>query len=166
MRSDTVSTFCASWTTAVIALSLSSALAQVPDKPAGYVTDSARVMSDRDIKLLNARCAGFDQTHRAQIAIVTVASLKGEPIEKTALNLFRKWGVGRKDINDGLLLMLAVEDRKSRITVGYGLAAIVTDAAAASILHAIEPDLRAGRYASAMELALDLFGKLLPIEAR
>jgi uncharacterized protein len=90
-----------------------------------------------------------------------VASLKGEPIEKAALDLFKKWGIGRKGIDDGLLLLLSIEDRKSRITVGYGLEKTITDSVAASILEAMRPDLSARRYAVANR-ALDSLDKLLP----
>jgi uncharacterized protein len=136
--------------------------AQVPGKPAGYVTDSARVLSSDSVSLLATRCGRFDQAHRAQIAVVTVTSLKGEPIEKAALDLFKKWGLGRKGTDDGLLLLLSVEDRKSRITVGYGLEKTITNSAAASILDAMKPDLGARRYAAALDRALDLLDKLLP----
>ena len=162
MRSTAMSSVHKSLATSILALSLGTAFAQVPDKPAGYVTDSAHVMSVSDIKLLNVRCEGFYLTHRAQIALVTVPSLRAEPIEKAALDLFNKWGLGRKGINDGLLLLLSIEDRKSRITVGYGLERTITNSAAASILQAMRPDLRTGKYTSALGLALDSLEKLLP----
>ena len=148
--------------TSAVVLLLGTVAAQVPDKPAGYVTDSAHALSTANINLLETRCGSFDHTHRAQIAIVTVPSLKGEPVEKAALDLFKKWGIGRKGIHDDLLLMLSIQDRKSRITVGYGLEKIITNSVAASILDAMKPDLRARRYGAAIDLALDFLDKLLP----
>jgi uncharacterized protein len=146
----------------IFALFLTPVFAQIPGKPAGYVTDSAHVMSIADVRLLNARCSDLDKIHKAQIAIVTVASLRGAPIEQAALDLFNKWGVGRKGIDDGLLLMISVNDRRSRITLGRGLEKTITNTATESILQAMRPDLRLGRYASALGLALDSLEKLLP----
>jgi uncharacterized protein len=163
MRSKVITSVSNSLLASVVVLSLSPAFAQIPDKPTGYVTDLARVISIDDVKLLESRCRGFDQTHRAQIALVTIPSLKGEPIEKAALDLFRKWGIGRKGVDDGLLLLLSVGDRQSRLTVGYGMERTINTATAASILRTLQPDLRAGRYAAALNAALDSLEKLLPI---
>ena len=162
MQSKIISLVCKLVVVSAVVLLPGPVSAQVPDKPAGYVTDSARVLSDADAKLLENRCGRFDYAHRAQIAIVTVPSLKGEPIEKAALDLFKKWGIGRKGIDDGLLLTLSVEDRRSRITVGYGLEKTITTSVATSILEAMKPDLRARRYAAALDRALDSLEKLLP----
>ena len=120
------------------------------------------MISVAELNLLQTRCERLEHAHRAQIAIVTVASLRGEPIEKAALDLFKKWGIGRKGIDDGLLVFLSIEDRKSRITVGYGLEKTITNRVATSILDAMKPDLRAGRHAAAVDRALDLLDKLLP----
>jgi len=138
------------------------AFSQMPDKPSGFVTDAARVIPAADVKLLETRCARIDQTHRAQIAIVIVSSLEGKPIEQATLELFRKWGIGRKGIDNGIMLLLSVADRKSRLTVGYGLEHTISDSAAASILQKMQPDLRDGKYTSALNLALDSLEKLLP----
>jgi uncharacterized protein len=118
----------------LLTVSLAPTLAQPPQKPSGYVTDAASVISRDEVRLLDARCASIDQRRMAQVAIVTINSLQGEPIDKVAHTLFRKWGIGRKDVNDGLLLILAIKDRQSRITVGYGLEKVIPDNVAASIL--------------------------------
>lgn len=140
----------------LVTVSLASTSAQLPQKPTGYVTDAASVISRDEVRLLDARCASIDQRRIAQVAIVTIDSLQGEPIDKAAHALFRKWGIGRKDVNDGLLLILAIKDRQSRITVGYGLEKVIPDNVVASILKNMRPDLRIGHYASALNLALDL----------
>jgi len=146
---------------AVVATLVPLGKAQLPDKPAGYVTDAAHVMSSTDIDFLSTRCARLDQDHRAQIAIVTIGSLQGNNIKKASLDLFRKWGIGHAMANDGLLFLLAIRERQSRITVGYGLEKIISYDKAASILEAIPPDLRTGRYAAALDDAIDSIEKLL-----
>ena len=130
------------------------------------MTDSAGVLSKAEILLLDGRCTKLDRTHQAQIALVTVKSLEGQPIQEAALALFRKWGIGRRGINNGVLVMIAVEDRQSRITVGYGLEKIITDDMAASILQRARPDLRTGRHAVAFNLALDQLEEVLTNERR
>jgi uncharacterized protein len=140
---------------------LHSLSAQVPDKPAGYLTDAVGIIPNAEAKLLTGRCTQLDKNHRAQVAIVVVETLQGESIDKVALDLFQKWGIGHKKTNDGLLLMLEVRGRQSRITVGRGLERIISDDAAASILRSMRSDLQAARYGQALILALDAIEKLL-----
>jgi uncharacterized protein len=129
--------------------------AQVPDHPGGYITDAASVFSSAELKALETRCASLDQNRRGQIAVVTVASLQGEPIDKLALNLFRRWGIGRKGVNDGLLIMIAIREQQSRITVGYGLEKNIPDSVAQEVLLKMRRHLRDRRFALALNIALD-----------
>ena len=75
----------------------------------------------------------FDKTG-AQVVAVTVPSLDGKDIQSYSLTLAREWGIGSKDKNNGILLLLAVEDREVRIEVGYGLEGAVTDAQSGALL--------------------------------
>jgi len=96
-------------------------------KPQGYVSDFAGVLSSAAKTKLTALCAEVDQKAKAQIAIVTVSSLKGEPIEQFSIDLATQWGVGPKQQARGILILLAPTDRKYRVEVGYGLEAILPD---------------------------------------
>jgi uncharacterized protein len=127
-------------------------LAQVPDaKPTGYVNDYAGVLSPPVKQQLEALATELDRKTGSQLAIVTVNSLQGEPIEDFSVNLASRWGVGRKDKGDtGVLLLLAVQDRQSRMEVGYGIEPIITDGQAGSILRAMRPLLRTGNYDGAL----------------
>jgi|GEM_PF-3063620 len=134
------------WLSVCLALgALSSAKAHVfpelPDKPADYVTDAAGVLSATERSVLSQRCAQIDRNHLGQIAIVTITSLAGESIDTVSLSLARKWGVGRKGVNDGILIMLAIGDHRSRIEVGSGLETRVTNDISSAILTAMRPDL-------------------------
>jgi uncharacterized protein len=95
----------------------------------------------------------------AQIAIVTVPLLEGDPLEKVALNLFTRWEIGTGGVNNGVLLILAIRERQSRITVGAGLEGVISDEVAAAALREMRPDLRNGDYESAINIALDLLVK-------
>ena len=79
-------------------------------------------------------CAALEQATGAQFAVVTVKSLEGDPIEDTANKLYREWGVGKKGSNEGLLLLLSIEDKKQRAEVGYGLEPIIPDGYAGGVL--------------------------------
>jgi uncharacterized protein len=96
-------------------------------KPQGYVNDFAGVLSAQAKEKLAALCAEVDQKTKAQIAVVTVSSLEGQPVEQFSIDLATQWGVGPKQQARGIMILLAPNDRKYRIEVGYGLEAILPD---------------------------------------
>lgn len=128
------------------------AFAQVPEsKPAGYVSDFAGVLSPQGKRHLEALCTELERKTGSQLAIVTVNSLGGEPIEDFSVDLATRWGIGRKDKGDtGVLLLLAVQDRQNRMEVGYGIEPIIPDGRAGSMLRDMRPLLRAGNYDAAL----------------
>src|SRR5712692_6541210 len=83
-------------------------------KPQGYVNDFAGVLSAQAKDKLTALCAEVDQKAKAQIAVVTVSSLEGEPVEQYSFDLATQWGVGPKQKSRGVLILLAPNDRKYR----------------------------------------------------
>ena len=95
--------------------------------PTDYVNDFAHVLDQNTIAQLDDICRQIDQNAHAQIAVVTVRSLDGSDIESYAVDLFKKWGIGSKATDHGVLILLAVEDRRYRIEVGYGLEPILPD---------------------------------------
>src|SRR4029077_15505734 len=96
-------------------------------KPQGYVNDFAGVLSASAKAQLTALCTEVDQKAHAQIAVVTVKSLDGRPIVDFAVELFKQWGIGPKQSERGVMIVLAVEDRRYRFEVGYGLESILPD---------------------------------------
>src|SRR2546425_9484759 len=89
------------------------------------------------------------------MAIAVFRSLEGENLEDVASQLFQKWRVGQKSLDNGVLLVVFVEDRKLRLEVGYGLEAALPDAEAAQIIRgAIAPRFREQRYAAGLEAAV------------
>jgi uncharacterized protein len=93
---------------------------------------------------------GLEQRHGAQVGILTVETLQGEPIEAFALTVFRSWGVGRQDENDGLLLVLASQDHTTRLTVGSGLDYLFTSELCQRILDEMRPSLHKQQYSQAL----------------
>lgn len=127
-------------------------------KPEGYVSDFARVLQPEERSKLEQYCARLEKATGVELALVTLPSLEGEPIEDVANALFRSWGIGRKQTNEGLLLLLAIRDRRSRLEVGYGLEPVIPDGYAGSVLRAMRPALRAQRYGEALMVAAGEIG--------
>lgn len=137
---------------ALLLLLPTGALALDPAKlnPQGYVSDFAGVLDQASRIELENYCGSVEKATGAQIAVVTLPSLQGEPIEDFANDLYRKWGIGKKGKDEGVLLLLAVHDRRSRIEVGYGLEPILPDGFDGSILREMRPSLVEGNYGQAL----------------
>ena len=140
----------------LLALSLSgpTAPAQVPqEKPLGYINDLAGVLSAGARQQLEALATELNEKTGAQMAVVTVKSLEGESLEIFVNDLATRWGIGDRQ-DRGILLFLAIEDRRSRIEVGYGLEPILTDGRSGDILRAMTPHLQSGNYDNAIALGM------------
>ena len=107
----------------------------LPARPQGYVSDFAGILSDPERQRIYALCVDLERKTGAQMAVVTVASTSPDTIEQYAVRLFEKWGIGQKGKDNGVLLLVAVRDRKVRIEVGYGLEGVLTDALSKSIIE-------------------------------
>jgi uncharacterized protein len=121
--------------------------------PESYVSDLAGVISPEARTRLEALCTELEQKTGAQMAIVTVQSLEGESVENYAVDLFKELGVGSKKDNRGVLLLVAPQERKYRIEVGYGLEPVINDARAGDAGRSMVPYLRQGDYGKATEVA-------------
>jgi uncharacterized protein len=118
-------------------------------KPQGYVNDFAGVLSAGAKEKLTALCAEVDQKAKAQIAVVTVSSLEGEPVDQFSNDLATQWGVGPKQQARGILILLAPSDHKYRIEVGYGLEGILPDGKVGGFGREAVPFLQRSDYDSA-----------------
>jgi uncharacterized protein len=127
-------------------------------KPQGYVSDFANVIDPASKSQLEAYCAAVERSTGAQIALVTINTLEGEPIEDVANTIYRAWGVGKKGKDEGALLLLVIGDRRNRLEVGYGLEPIVPDGFAGSVLREMRPALREQRYGEALMAAAETIG--------
>lgn len=137
----------------VVLLAVSRLWAAAPDslpKPTGYVSDFAHVVSPEAQTQLEQFCGRVERELGVQFALVTIDSLNGQPIEDFAIQLARKWGVGDKKSNQGVLLLLAIKDRKNDIETGRGIEPYLGDGFSGSILRSLRPDLRNGDYGAAL----------------
>lgn len=120
----------------------------------GRITDHSHVLSTNDLEHLNADIDGFESATRGQIALLLLPSIGDNAIEELAERTFRAWGIGHAGRDDGILLLLATEDHRSRIETGYGWEGALADARAGDILREMAPYLQSGDYAGALALAI------------
>ncbi len=115
--------------------------------PTGYVNDFANVLSKDVVLDLENDLSSFEQETGHEIAMVTVESLQDTTIEEFAVELFEKWGIGKKNHDNGLLLLVAPNERKLRIEVGYGLEGVMPDITASYIIdEIIVPEFKIDNY--------------------
>jgi uncharacterized protein len=119
--------------------------AQTFPKFTGFVVDAADVIPDDQEAALTRRLDELQKATGNQLVVATVPDLQGYPIEDYGYRLLRSWGVGLKDVNNGAILIVAPNDRKVRIEVGYGLEPVLTDAFSSAIVaQQILPRFKAG----------------------
>lgn len=122
----------------------------------GRVVDNAGMIDDAAERSLVATLAAFEEKSSDQIVVATIASLGGEAIEPYANRLFRYWQLGQAGENNGLLLLVARDDRAMRIEVGYGLEGTLTDLHARLIIeNTMVPAFRAGNFSAGITGAID-----------
>lgn len=133
----------------------SSAEVQVPPLH-GYVVDTSGKLSAEDVAYLDAQLERDRAERGFAVVAFVVGSLDGEPIEDVAYRAFNTWGVGDREADDGVLLVIAPEERRVRIETGRGIGDRLTDLESSDIIeHTIEPLLVDGRYRSAIEQGAD-----------
>jgi uncharacterized protein len=131
---------------------------------AGYTTDLAGALTEPERAALNRYLGAVERSTGAQVALVTLRSLEGEDIADFANSLYRHWGVGQKGKDEGLLLLLVTDDRRSRIEVGYGLEGTIPDGFAGLTLREMRPALRQRDYATALTTAAQAIGQRIAAE--
>jgi uncharacterized protein len=130
------------------------------------VIDQTGTLKDGERAALEARLAAFESAHGSQIVVLMVASTKPEPIEDFAQRVGSTWKIGRQGAGDGLLLILAKDDKRLRIDVARALEGAIPDLAAKQIIReAIAPGLTKGDFAGGIGAGLDAIFKRIEGEA-
>jgi len=136
-------------------------------KPTDYVSDNAHVLSAETVARLDRICTQLDHSAaNSQVSVVTVRSLDGMDSADYANQLEAKWKMGKKGSDRGVLVLLAVDDHKRRIEVGYGLEGILPDAKIGDIGREMVPYLRADDFDSAVTLAVSEVGQVIAADAK
>ncbi|MBH1976530.1 MAG: TPM domain-containing protein [Rhodocyclales bacterium] len=122
---------------------------KTPDSPLALpvlrsrVTDLTGTLNEEQIAQLNNRLSAIEQAKGTQVAVLLAPTFRPESIEQYGIRLAEAWKIGRKGVDDGVILLIAKEDRQLRIEVGYGLEGALTDATAKRIIsEVITPHLR------------------------
>ncbi|MEK7190073.1 MAG: TPM domain-containing protein, partial [Patescibacteria group bacterium] len=142
-----------------------------PGTPQGYVSDFASMLSVAVKTQLEQDLSNFEKETKHEISVVTIPDLQGDTIENFAVKLFEDWKIGKKGADNGVLFLIAKDDRQMRIEVGYGLEGAMPDATAWQIVDKIAtPAFKNGDYdngvlqsVSAIESAIkgeDVSGRL------
>ena len=129
---------------------------QIPQKPnpPRLVNDFTGTLTPVQVQALEQKLVAYDDSTSSQIAIVIVPTLGDYDIAEYALSLYRSWGIGGASRSNGILLLVAKDDRKMRIEVGYGLEGAIPDITAKSIIdNSLTPQFREENYYRGLDLA-------------
>ena len=135
-----------------------------PEFPAlsGRVVDQAGLLDAATKARLTQLLAAHEQASSDQLVVVTLSDLQGLPIEDFGYQLGRHWGIGQQGKDNGVLLLVARDERKVRIEVGYGLEGTLTDAQAALIIQQkLLPAFKRGAYAEGISAGVDAILQVL-----
>jgi uncharacterized protein len=128
----------------------------VPPAPRARINDYAGALSAAERAALEQRVAGRERGTSSQVAVAIFRSLEGESLEAFSIRLAEAWRLGGRGTDNGVILLVFLQERKTRIEVGYGLEATLTDAIAGSILRdVVAPRFREGKLADGIGAALD-----------
>ncbi|MCC2639189.1 MAG: hypothetical protein K0Q68_2908 [Moraxellaceae bacterium] len=126
------------------------------------VTDLAQLLSPADAQALNARLLAFSQEKGSQVAVLIVPTTAPEDIFSYSFRVADAWKLGRKGVDDGVLLVVAVNDRKTHLQVGYGLEGPIPDARSKQVLQdIIRPRFQQGDFAGGIHAGVDAVIKLI-----
>ena len=127
---------------------------RIPALGTRRVVDEAGVLNSGEVDALTGQIDAFEDASGGQMAVLLIKSLHGDSIEDFGLAVAEKWKIGHKGQDNGVVLVLAMEDRQSRLEIGYGYEGVINDARAGDVLRGMAPAMRAGQYAAAISGAI------------
>lgn len=128
----------------------------------GRVNDLAELLGDAEEQRLTARLAQLERATGAQVVVLTIPSLEGENLEEFSHRVASTWQLGQKGQDNGVLFLIAKNDRKMRLEVGYGLEATLTDVTARRILdNVVRSRFRSGDFPGGIEAGVEALAKVL-----
>ncbi|MES2215861.1 MAG: TPM domain-containing protein [Patescibacteria group bacterium] len=133
-----------------------------PGSPRGFVNDFAHILTSSEVTDLEAKLVALKSSTSAEVAVVTVSSLGDETVESYATKLFAEWGIGGKEKDTGILLLVAPSEHEVRIEVGYGLEGAVTDLQSGNIIRkVITPAFKEGKYGEGINGGVDALSAII-----
>ena len=131
----------------------------------GRVVDDANILTSQTRSDLTQKLAALEQKTSRQLVVVTLSSLQGYEISDYGYQLGRSWGIGQKGLNNGILFIVAPNEHKTRIEVGYGLEPIVTDAFSSVVIQTqVLPKFRQGDFNGGVQAGADALIQQLSLD--
>ena len=127
---------------------------RIPALGTRRVVDESGVLTSEEIDSLTRQIDAFEAASGGQMAVLLIRSLYGDAVEDFSLAVAEKWKIGWKGKDNGVLLLLAMEDHRSRLEIGYGYEGVINDARAGDILRDMAPFMRKGEYEQAISFAI------------
>jgi uncharacterized protein len=132
----------------------------------GRVNDLAKILPEDRVRTLENKLAEFERDTSHQVAVLTIPSLQGESIEDFSIRVAESWRIGQKGVDNGVILIIALKDRKLRIEVGYGLEGVLPDAIANQIIReVIVPHFRNDDYGAGVDAGISAILKTIAGES-
>ena len=135
--------------------------ARIPALGTRRVVDEVGVLTQDEVDALTSRIDEYEAASNAQMAVFLIRSLHGDVLEEFSLAVAEKWKIGRRGEDNGVLLLLALDDRRSRLEIGYGLEGVINDARAGDILRDMAPFMRKEQYAQAVFFVIESVSALV-----
>jgi uncharacterized protein len=149
-----------------LAISCRQSAAQRYPQPRGYVSDFAEIIPAAEESRISSLCAQVEEKTTAEIAVVTMPDIGGESEELYASELFRRWGIGKKGEDNGILLFLTLAERRFRIETGYGLEGLLPDGRLGQIAdQRIIPFFRKGEYGQGFYSGVRAIAEIIAADA-
>lgn len=127
-----------------------------PERSTTIVTDYTNTLSQGQMQTLEQKLVAFNDSTSSQVAIVMLGSVGGYDISDYAVQLYNRWGIGQKAKNNGVLILVAKDDRKVFITTGYGMEGVLPDALCKRIVDRdIVPNFKLGNYYEGLDAAVN-----------
>ena len=140
---------------AALGLALPAAAQTFPERGTAPVVDAANIIDPATEAELTARLDAFEEANQRQFVIATIPDLEGYDIADYGYRLGREWGIGDAERNDGIILIVAPNDRKMRVEVGYGLEGVIPDGLAFEYVEGMKDFFRAGDFSGGISWAAD-----------
>lgn len=121
----------------------------------GRVTDAADVLTAEEEKRLSDRLARYEARTKHQMAVATTASLNGARVDNFGSCLGDRWAIGRKDVNDGVLILIAPKERQMRIATGTGMEKLLPDEKAKVVIGRMTPYFKSADYAGGLTAGVE-----------
>lgn len=149
----------------ILLISLPTIAFKIPENPQARVNDFAKIFSPTFVNSLENQLQSFESKSGNQIVVVTIPSLDGENLEDFSIKLAEKWKIGKKGIDNGVIITVALQERKIRIEVGYGLEGKLTDAVSSKIIRDyIVPSFKEGKFEKGIEIGIKKIMEILSLE--